>query len=317
MDHFVQSYGQWLPIESVKKIPEGAPQWIDFTRDENEWYKILAEISGIQVHENHVSDSLNDVHLPKYESSSEYDLLIMPSLIKAEAEKLEFSSYTFLITEQLLITIRPAHCPQYSAVLDRLTRRRGQSPGTIPGLLYTILNTLVNVQLSLRSQFTARVENWQDQLIEQKGGLGDWSAFSLMQRQMNRLISLCEIQWDTVEEWRSETELILTEHQQIRFKDVLEHLHRVSHHLKNLRSDSDNLLQIYYSSTQEKTNEIIRLLTIISVIFLPLNLVAGVFGMNFSKIPFLESGIAFWITLGTMAVIAITVFLILKRLRWV
>ena len=317
MDHYVQSYGQWLPVESVKKIPEDAPQWIDFTRDENEWFKKVAEITGIQVHENHISDSLNDTHPPKFESSSDYELLIMPSLIGASSEKLEFSTYTFLITEQLLITIRPEHCPQCSTVLDRLIRRKGRSPATIPGLLYLILNVLVNAQLSMRSDFTAQVENWQDQLIQQAGRLGDWAAFSLLQRQMNRLISLCEIQWDALEEWRSETELTLTEHQQIRFKDVLEHLQRLSDHLKNLRNDSDNLLQIYYSSTQEKTNEIVRLLTIISVIFLPLNLLAGVFGMNFSKIPFLESTIAFWITLGAMAGIAITVFFILKRLRWV
>lgn len=317
MEHYVLSYGQWLPVESVKKIPEDAPQWIDFTRDENEWFKIVEEKTGIHVHENHVSDSLNSAHPPKFESSSDYEMLIMPSLIESNAEKLEFSSYTFLITEHLLITIRPEHCPQYSTALARLTRRKGRSPGTIPGLLYVILNALVNVQLNMRPKFTSQVEIWQERLIERDGKLGDWTAFSSLQRQLNRLISLCEMQWDTVEDWRSETELTLTEHQQIRFKDVLEHLRRLSNHLQSLRNDSENLLQIYFSSTQEKTNEIVRLLTIISVIFLPLNLVAGVFGMNFSKIPFLESGIAFWITLGVMAGIAIIVFLILKRVRWV
>ncbi|MCB1754008.1 MAG: magnesium transporter CorA family protein [Gammaproteobacteria bacterium] len=316
MEHFIFVNGVWSPADAQAQIAADAVQWLDFTQDENQWFVTVENLFGLQVHENHIADSLNRQHPPKFEASKDYELLIMPSLIEATDEALEFSAYTMLFNETLLITIRPPQCLQHAGIVDRLERRKGKAPNSITGLLLGILNTLVDAQMNTRARFATKVEGWQESLVENENRLDDWQAFFFVQRRFNHLIGLCEMQWDALEEWRSETDMSLTAHQQIRLTDVLEHLQRLSNHIKQLRSDIDNLLQIYFSLTQEKTNEIVRLLTVISVVFLPLNLMAGIFGMNFSSTPLINSGFGFWITLFSMTAIAIGIIAVLRRLRW-
>lgn len=316
MEHLVLYDGHWIPVDETERATAEAVEWIDFTHDEGQWFSTVEQLYGLQVHENHVADSLNKLHPPKFEASKDYEFLIMPSLISASEDALEFSAFTMLFKENLLITIRPAHCPQFPSIAEKLSRRKGKTPQSVSGLLLVIMDALVDAQLNTRPQFSTRVEGWQQGLVDNDSKLDDWQSFFLVQRKFNHLIDLCEMQWDALEEWRGETEMNLTGHQKIRLTDVLEHLQRLSNYINQLRSDIDNLLQIYFSLTQEKTNEIVRLLTVISVVFLPLNLMAGIFGMNFSSIPMIHSGLGFWVTLVIMAGIAVTIIVVLKRLRW-
>ena len=102
----------------------------------------------------------------------------------------------------------------------------------------------------------------------------------------------------------------------MRSRDVLEHIERVVHHVRRLEQSVETAVQMHFSVQGSRTNDIMRTLTVLTAIFLPLNLIAGIFGMNFEFMPWLHQAAAFWWTLGSMALIAVGLGLVFWRKRY-
>jgi magnesium transporter len=71
----------------------------------------------------------------------------------------------------------------------------------------------------------------------------------------------------------------------VRSRDLLEHIQRVVHHVRRLEQNAEVAIQMHFSAQSNRTNDTMRTLTALTAIFLPLNLIAGIFGMNFEFIP--------------------------------
>jgi Mg2+ and Co2+ transporter CorA len=110
--------------------------------------------------------------------------------------------------------------------------------------------------------------------------------------------------------------LNIDENLSVRFNDLEEHLRRVLQSTVVLQHDIDALIQIYFSVASQRTNKILQLLTIVSVIFLPLNLMAGLFGMNFEHMPFLHHPFGAWMIFSVMIAIVLFMLWLLNRHNW-
>ena len=88
----------------------------------------------------------------------------------------------------------------------------------------------------------------------------------------------------------------------VRSRDVLEHIERVLSHVRRLEASSETAVQMHFSEQSNRTNNIMRALTVLTAIFLPLNLVTGVFGMNFD-LPGEEGLGEFWVVIVLMGAI--------------
>ncbi len=86
--------------------------------------------------------------------------------------------------------------------------------------------------------------------------------------------------------------------------------------IETYRDLASGLLDVYLSSNSNRLNEVMKVLTIISTIFIPLNLVAGIYGMNFKHMPELDWPWAYPAVLGLMAVIAGSLVLYFRRKGW-
>jgi Mg2+ and Co2+ transporter CorA len=73
---------------------------------------------------------------------------------------------------------------------------------------------------------------------------------------------------------------------------------------------------MHFNAQSHRANEIMRTLTVLTAIFLPLNLIAGIFGMNFEFIPFLHQSNGFWFAMGAMLLIAVSLVLVFSRKRY-
>ena len=102
----------------------------------------------------------------------------------------------------------------------------------------------------------------------------------------------------------------------IRGRDVLEHIDRVVQHVRRLEHSTETAVQMHFNVQSNRTNDIMRTLTALTAIFLPLNLIAGIFGMNFEFMPWLHQATAFWWTLGSMGLIAVGLGLYFWRKRY-
>jgi Mg2+ and Co2+ transporter CorA len=141
---------------------------------------------------------------------------------------------------------------------------------------------------------------------------------------LHSLEDLCEEQNDAMQEWldaqreqpapwmsQAERDGLLA-----RARDVVEHIQRVVHHVRRMEHSAETAVQIHFSALGHRTNEIMRTLTALTAIFLPLNLIAGVFGMNFEFLPLIHQQGGFWWTMGSMGLIAVLLGVVFWRKRY-
>ena len=83
-----------------------------------------------------------------------------------------------------------------------------------------------------------------------------------------------------------------------------------------MEQGADTAIQIHFSALSHRTNEIMRVLTALTAVFLPLNFITGFFGMNFEYLPLIHSDKAMWVTLGIMVFTLITLVLVFWRKRY-
>jgi magnesium transporter len=109
---------------------------------------------------------------------------------------------------------------------------------------------------------------------------------------------------------------LLTDAVDIFFRDVQDHCTRAAEHTDTLREMISGMLDMYNTHQSGRLNEAMRVLTVISTIFIPLTFIAGVYGMNFKFMPELESPVGYWICLGVMAFLAVIMVAVMRRQKW-
>ena len=102
----------------------------------------------------------------------------------------------------------------------------------------------------------------------------------------------------------------------VRSRDVLEHIERVLGHVRRLESSAESAVQMHFSAQGSRTNDIMRTLTVLTAIFLPLNLITGVFGMNFDSLPLIHQHTGFWVAIGMMVAVVATLVWLFHRKRY-
>ena len=292
--------------------------WLDIERSESEWYHKAHQWLRTNLHERHVRDTLNDTHPPFYDGTEDYDLLIVRSLCSGcLPEAPATQPIAFIVTDNAVISIRPPDDPVFVKLRQRFLGTHGKSPTSSAMLLYLLLDQVTNTLLAGRDATSELLSRWQERLLQGDELFTDWQALMQLHGQLRRLEVVTESEIDAVGEWRLQTSLVVEPSLAVRFNDLEEHLRRVYNHATVVQHDIDTLVQMYFSANTQRTNEILQFLAIISAIFLPLNLLAGLFGMNFTHLPLVQLQFGHWILVGFMLLIVTGLLLWLRRRRWI
>ena len=185
-------------------------------------------------------------------------------------------------------------------------------PASPADLMLRMVNYMVDSYLELRRLLTRQLDELQEELFAPRRGLGGgWRLLLESRNALHLLEDTCEdqraalVEWlDALDEWpdpsdeatRRERELL-----RVRSRDVLEHIERVLAHVRRLEASSETAVQMHFSEQSNRTNNIMRTLTVLTAIFLPLNLVTGFFGMNFEGLPLIHSPTGFWVAFSDHA----------------
>lgn len=254
--------------------------------------------------------------------------------------RIDTSPVGFALFDHLLLTVHPADCAVrdgYAARLLALTAS-GQAEAAEPGrsaamrfmptssgdLMLRLVNQMVDGYLELRRELTRQLDHWQAELLSPKSRFNNWSSLLQARLALHQLDEICEDQRSAIQDWiealnswqpngGGQRELDLL---RVRSRDVLEHIERVVHHVRRLEQSAEVAVQMHFNAQGHRTNEIMRILTVLTAIFLPLNLIAGIFGMNFDSIPLLHLQAGFWWAMTAMGVIAVSLGFYFWRKRF-
>ena len=257
--------------------------------------------------------------------------------------RIDTSPIGFAVFDQVLLTVHPPDCAARDAYATRLLAAASASaetraanvdprlggarlPASPSDLMLRIVNQIVDGYLALRRDLSRQLDHWQAELLDPRTRFSNWSALLEARMALHQLDDICEDQRTAVLDWteavkgwpvpdnadaRHEHELLM-----VRSRDVLEHIERVVRHVTRLEHNAETAVQMHFSAQGNRTNNIMRTLTALTAIFLPLNLITGFFGMNFETFPFIHSSNGLWWTLGAMVCIAATMGLLFWRKRY-
>lgn len=161
------------------------------------------------------------------------------------------------------------------------------------------------------------LSRWEEGLLGYDDPFGNWPALMRLRGHLRRLEALTDNELEAVDQWREQTSLPVDPSLSVRFNALRKHLCRMYNHAVDMQHDIDSLVQIYFSANAQRTNRILQFLTIVSAIFLPLNLLAGLFGMNFANLPMLQLWHGPWIVVCVMLVIVSGLLYWFRRRRWI
>ena len=248
--------------------------------------------------------------------------------------RIDTSPVGFAVFDRVLLTVHPASCTVLDAYALRLLspgsaaqRAIGtQWPNSPADLMLRIVNLMVDGFLELRRELTRQLDHWQGELLRPATRFNNWGSLLDARTALHHLDEICEDQRAAIQDWiealaawepdehiggRRGLELL-----KVRSRDVLEHIERVVHHVRRLEQNAEIAVQMHFSAQSNRTNDIMRTLTALTAIFLPLNLIAGIFGMNFEFIPLLHQKSGFWWAMGSMLLTAGVLGVLFWRKRY-
>lgn len=309
-------------VTQLKALPEGLPEkgfiWLDVVRGmDNDWPQHLNKLSGVTIHERHLSDCLNDAHPSHYDSTNQYEMLIFRGLSPAgQTTAFNTRPTVFFLLDRILVTIRPEDSVSVATVKPRLLDKVIRIPRRPAGLMHLLMTIMVDRFMATREPLLERFDKWRSELLDPRNPFEDWMAIMNYTSDLRKLERLCDEQITALQFWREDTEIELDDHMAVRYNDLVEHVQRVLKFAANQMQESEALVQMHFSAVAHRTNEIMRVLTLLSAIFLPLGLIAGIFGMNFEYMPELKMHYAYFFVLGGMVTLAVVLLILFRIKRW-
>ena len=303
----------------------------------------------------HLSDLLNKQLPSHFDTTSWYDMMVFRRLVAGAGSEgmfiddsqgtsssarmalaaIDTSPVGFALFDRVLLTIHPADCAVRDFFAQRMAglaaggEQRGSArlPASAAELMLRMLNHMVDSYLNLRRLLTRQLGTLQAQLLDPNSRFEDWRILLESRNALHLLEDTCEDQRSAVQEWidaldewpdegdaqaRRERELL-----RLRSRDVQEHIERVLGHVRRLEQSAETAVQMHFSALGHRTNDIMRTLTVLTAIFLPLNLITGFFGMNFEALPLIHSPTGFWIAFGLMVGIGLGLMVYFRIKRYI
>lgn len=306
------------------------------------WREEVARVTGTQLYDLHLRDAINLTHPSYFDATQEYEMVVFRKLalhgdrsqstevegvkkgIPAALNKLVTIPVSFFLVGNALITVRSVHSQSIENARTRLMSYKAKSennthssrlPASPEDLMLRLLNAMVDQYLELRQPLTQQLDRWQHALLDPRKPFKNWLALLDSRIELRKLDHLCEEQHDALQELRDHfvdthngnhddngraKDLLL-----VRTNDVIEHIGRVLNHARRLEASLESAVQIHFAAMAHRTSEVMRTLTVITALFMPLTLITGIFGMNFVKMPMLENAQGFWIIMGLMLALVV------------
>ena len=278
----------------------------------------VERLTGVRIFDVHIGDAKNLTHPSFFDNTDTYEIVVFRGLSpQTTVDEIVTRPMTFFNFDKLLVTVRAVDSRSVPQVKSRFVNLPGKMPQSPDDLMQRLLSAMVDHYLELRQPLAQRLDEWQRLLLDPRKPFDDWVKLLASRQQIREVQNLSEEQRDAVQEWRDYRIADLSQAMHARFADIIEHIERVLNHARTIEHQAESAVQLYFAAMSHRTTEIMRLLTIITAIFMPLTLITGLFGMNFDFIPGLHKSYGFWLSVAAMIGVVAGMLVYFRHRRWV
>ncbi|ANA40567.1 MULTISPECIES: magnesium/cobalt transporter CorA [Geobacter] len=291
-------------------------RWLDMEGIHRpELLKALGECYGI--HPLTLEDILNTDQRPKLEDFDDYLFVVLKMLSLQPDGSLAAEQVSFVLGPSFLISFQEGFKGDlFDPIRQRLRENRGKlRKGGADFLLYSLMDAIVDYYFVILEDLAERIEVLEEEVI---AGPGRKTVVKI-QHLKRETIFLRKSVWPLREVLgrleRRESPLVRGE-TVIYLRDVYDHSIQIIETVETFRDLLSEVLDIYLSAIGNRTNEVMKVLTIIATIFMPLTFIAGVYGMNFRYMPELEWHWGYPAVLLLMLLVSLGMGIFFRRKRW-
>jgi magnesium transporter len=266
------------------------------------------------LHRLALEDVINVHQRPKVEVyKSHYFIVIRMADLH---DRLETRQLSIFLGKNYVLTFQEFESGRFDPIRARIRDKAGRIRQTgADYLAYAILDSCIDNYFPALEKYGELIETLEDQVIVSPG-----NQFVSEIHEMKRdLLILRRAVWPLREAVNSlirEPSQLITDETRIYIRDCYDHTIQVIDLLENYRDIAGDLIEVYLSSVSNRLNEIMKILTIFTTIFIPLNFIAGIYGMNFRNMPELNWNYGYLYALGIMAALTVGMLFYFRRKGW-
>lgn len=307
-----------------EKIIEKCPEFED--KDTVKWIKIngFSNIENLKtigqcfnLHPLALEDILNTSQRPKIEDYKDYLYVVLKLIEQNSENRIATKQISLILEKNVLISFQDDDHPIFEVIIKRI-----QSKDTairLKGadyLLYSLIDTIIDSYYFDLENLEDRIEVIEEDLIEHP----DPDVLNEIHKVKLDIITLRKSIWpvrEILSNFGSYNYDLIDKTTDYYIRDVYDHSIQAFDMLESFRDRISDMLDIYLSTTSNKLNEIVRVLTVISTIFVPLTFIVGLYGMNFRSMPEIEYPYSYPLILIVMLLIGVSMLIYFRKKKWI
>ena len=265
-----------------------------------------------------MEDILNVDQRPKTEDYDDYLFIVLKTIrYDRTSDDIAAQQVSFILGPNYVISFHENATEIFAPVRERVRTAKGRiRKGGADYLAYSLIDLIVDNYFIVLEDFGEHIEFLEDEVVKQPTP----ATLGIIHRCKNDMILLRKSMWplrEVVSRLERKESPLISDATSLYFKDVYDHVIVAIDTVETNRDILSGMLDIYLSSVSYKLNEIMKVLTIIATIFMPLTFMAGVYGMNFKNLPELQWEYGYFIALGGMLAVALTMLYFFRRKKWI
>lgn len=269
------------------------------------------------IHALALEDVLNTEHRPKCELFDDYLFFIVKMFsLSEDKENYQFEQVSIILGKNYILSFQEKEGDIFNALRERLNDKESKLRFKhVDYLFYRIVDTIVDGYYYTLEHIGDKIELLEDGLDENPTK----EHYKEIQKLKRDLIFLRKSVYplrEAIAKITKENNGLVEPENLTYFNDVYDHCIHIIDSIETFRDLTSSLMDLYMTSMSNRMNEVMKVLTVISTIFIPITFIAGVYGMNFQYMPELTHQWGYPIALGVMALLVISMLAYFKVKKW-
>jgi len=264
-----------------------------------------------------LEDIVNTTQRPKIDEYDDYLFVVLKMLYYDEKEELVIEQVSFVLGKNHVLTFQESEGDVFETIRDRLRHNNGRIRGLKSDyLMYALIDAVVDNYYSIIETLGNKIEDLETELFEGHARENVNIEVQQLKREILNVRRTIFPLREIISRITKDDHPLIYKRTITYFRDIYDHLIQVSENIDIYREMIWSLMDIYMTTISNKMNEVMKVLTIISSIFIPLSFLAGLYGMNFEYIPELKYRYGYFVLIGAMFVIFIGLLFYFKKRKW-
>jgi len=281
--------------------------------------ELIANVGEIfDLHPLLLEDVVNTEQRPKLDDYNEYHFVVLKMLQYDEKKaELDIEQVSLILGDKWVLTLQERPGDAFDFVRDRIRNAKGRiRKKGADYLAYALMDAIVDNYFVVLENLGMRIEEIEEDLVQDLTP----EMSSEIHRMKRQTINLRHSIWplrEVISGFQRTGSKLITENTAVFLRDLYDHTIQVIDTVETYRDILSGMLDTYLSLTSNRMNEVMKVLTIIATIFIPLTFIAGVYGMNFQHMPELAWKWGYPAVLGVMALVSVVMIIFFKRKKWI